>query len=149
MLSQAIERPIIVASLSGRTLESLTIDNLIWPSVLDYLGIKEDIMEIPGKIRALIRALTNNQCQNLIFCCTFYIFLILVNVAIWYEGLELRIPLGYRIIITGVCLGLMFFIFFKCIFPQCLENQEDIKGRVIAEFNEKCKFYHYITVIIS
>ena len=54
MPSQAIERPIIVASLSGRTLESLTIDNLIWPSVLDYLDIKEDIMKIPGKIRALI-----------------------------------------------------------------------------------------------
>ena len=138
MPSQAIERPIIVASLSGRTLESLTIDNLIWPSVLDYLGIKEDIMEIPGKIRAL----TDNQCQNLIFCCIFYIFLILVNVLIWYEGLGFRIPLGYRIIITGVCLGLMFFVFFKCIFPQCLENQEDIKVREIAEFNEKCKFYH-------
>ena len=83
MLSQAIERPIIVASLSGRTLESLTIDNLIWPSVLDYLGIKEDIMDIPGKISVSI----NNQCQNMILCCIFYIFLILVNVAIWYLGL--------------------------------------------------------------
>ena len=142
MPSQAIERPIIVASLSGRTLESLTIDNLIWPSVLDYLGIKEDIIEIPGKIRVLI----NNQCQNLMFCCIFYIFLISVNVAIWYGGLVTGL---FRIIITMVCLLLMIFTFFKCGFAQCLENQEDIKGRVIAEFYEKCKFYHYITVIIS
>ena len=142
MPSQAIERPIIVASLSGRTLESLTIDNLIWPSVLDYLGIKEDIMEIPGKIRVLI----SNQCQNLMFCCIFYIFLLFVNVAIWYAGLITGL---FRIIITMVCLVLMIFTFFKCGFTQCLENQEDIKGRVIAEFYEKCKFYHYITVIIS
>ena len=142
MLSQAIERQIIVASLSGRTLESLTIDNLIWPSVLDYLGIKEDIMEIPGKIRAL----TDNQCQNLIFCCIFCIFLIVVNVAIWYLGLVTGL---FRIIITMVCLFLMISTFIICGFLSCLENQDDIKGRVIAEFDEKCKFCHYITVIIS
>ena len=142
MLSQVIERPIIVASISGRKLESLTIGNLIWPSVLDYLDIKEDVMEIPRKIRALMEALTDNQCQNLIFCCIFDIFLILVNVVIWYEGLGFKIPLGFRIIITGVCLGLMFLTLFKCMVPKCLENQEDIiKDRVIAEFNEKCKFY--------
>ena len=142
MLSQAIERPIIVASLSGRTLESLTIDNLIWPSVLNYLDIKEDIMEIPGKIRALMEALTNNQCPNLIFCFIFYIFLISVNVVFWYTDLELKIALGFRIIIAIVSLALMTFTLFKCMLPQCLENQEDIiKDRVIAEFNEKCKFY--------
>ena len=133
MQSQAIERPIIVASLSGRTLESLTIDNLIWPSILDYLGIKEDLMEIPEKIRVS----TNNRCQNLIFCCFFYIFLISVNVVIWYH-LDNEL---FIIIIIIVCLILMTFTLFKCMLPLCLENQEDIKDRVIAEFNEKCKFY--------
>ena len=142
MLSQAIERPIIVASLSGRTLESLTIDNLIWPSVLDYLGIKEDIMDIPGKISVSI----NNQCQNMILCCIFYIFLILVNVAIWYLDLVTGI---FRMIITMICLCLMILTFIKCGCFPCLENQDDIKGQLIAEFDEKCKFCHYITVIIS
>ena len=142
MPGQAIERPIIVASLSGRTLESLTIDNLIWPSVLNYLDIKEDIMEIPGKIRALMEALTNNQCQNLIFCFIFYIFLISVNVVFWYTDLEIKIPLAFRVIIIIVCLAIMIFTFINCISPQCLGNEEDIiKDRVIAEFNEKCKFY--------
>jgi hypothetical protein len=117
---EAIERQVIVASLSGRTLESLTIDNLIWPSALNYLGIKEDIMDIPGKIR--------------------------VNVAIWYLGLVTGL---FRIIITVVCLFLMTFTFIKCGFLPCLHNQDDIKGRVIAEFDEKCKLCHYITVIIS
>ena len=135
MLSQAIERPIIVASLSGRTLESLTIDNLIWPSVLDYLGIKEDIMEIPGKIRVS----TNNpdHCQNFMFGCIFYIFLIFINFVIWSVDLVTKLV---RIIITMVSLLLMIS---TCAVPQCLENQEDIKGRVIAEFDVKCKFYHY------
>ena len=138
MLSQAIERPIIVASLSGRTLESLTIDNLIWSSVLDYLGIKEDIMEIPGKIRVS----TNNpdQCQNFMFGCIFYIFLIFINFVIWSVDLVTELV---RIIITMVCVVLMIFTFFKCMLLHCycLENQEDIKDRVIAEFNEKCKFH--------
>ena len=142
MLSQAIERQIIVASLSGRTLESLTIDNLIWPSVLNHLGIKEDIMDIPEKIRVSI----NNQCQNLIFCCIFFIFLILVNVAIWYLGLVTGL---FRIIITMVCLFFMIFTFIICGCLPYFEDQDDIKGRVIAEFDEKCKFCHYITVIIS
>ena len=140
MLSQAIERPIIVASLSGRTLESLTIDNLIWPSVLNYLDIKEDIMEIPGKIRALMEALTNNQCQKLIFCLILFILLILVNVFFWYADLDIKVPLAFRIIITIFSLAFMIFIL-NCMSPQCLENEEDIiKDRVIAEFNEKCKF---------
>ena len=142
MLSQAVERPIIVASLSGRTLESLTIDNLIWPSVLDYLGVKEDIMKIPVKIRALMEALTNNQCQKLIFCLILFILLILVNVFFWYADLDIKVPLAFRIIITIFSLALMIFTFLNCMSPQCLENEEDIiKDRVIAEFNEKCKFY--------
>ena len=133
MPSQAIVHPIIVASLSGQRLESLTIDNLIWPSVLDYLGIKGDILEISGKIRVS----RNNRGQNLIFCLIFYTFLISVNVLIWYANLVTEL---FRVIITGVCVVLVIFTFFKFIFPQCLENQEDINDGVIAEFNEKCKF---------
>ena len=139
MQSQATERPIIVASLSGPTLKSLTIDNLIWPSVLDYLGIKEDVMEIPGKIRVS----KNNQCQNLIGCFITCAFLILVIVMIWYANLISEL---FRIIISFACVLVVFFTF---ILWQCSENQEDIKDKVIAEFNEKCKFYQVSNCFFS
>ena len=128
-------RSIIVASLAGPTLDSLTLENLIWPtarrSVLDYLGIKEEIMNIPQTIKSVSKS---RNYRNVVY---FYLFVIVLNLIIWLIDMsnDIRIP------ITGFSLFFMICTCCRVLGPKSQNSQDDIIRVIVNEFNAKCKLY--------